>query len=204
MPKPYQVQDIYFHRAKKEGYRARSVYKLKEIQEKFHLIRKGDIVIDLGAAPGSFMQIILEWVGPQGRCIGIDLQEIESFDQQNAAVVQGDIFETETLLPLLRSKGFCPADVVTSDLAPKTSGIRDVDQARSAELTEQAFDWAKLCLKPGGHFVGKVFEGEDFPFLIKKMKRHFKTVKSYKPTACRDRSFETYLVGIGFIPSRTS
>ncbi len=200
MPKPYQVQDVYFQKAKKEGYRARSVYKLKEIQNKFHLIKKGDTVIDLGAAPGSFMQAILEWVGLEGKCVGIDLEVMEPLDQRNAILLQGDIFDTESLLPFFKEAGFIPADVVTSDLAPRTSGIRDVDQARSAELTEQAFLLATQCLKPGGHFVGKIFEGEDFPFLVKKMKRHFKTVKTFKPTACRDRSFETYIIGMVFAP----
>lgn len=198
MTKPYTVQDKFFQRAKSEGYRARSAFKLKEIQSKFKLIKKGDTVVDLGAAPGSFMQVILELVGSTGQVFGVDLQTIEAFDVPNAKSLRADIFNKEQVLDVLKRAGYEKIDVLTSDLAPKTSGIKDVDQARSAELTDQACYLSSLLLKPGGHFVGKVFEGGDFQWLLRRVKKKFKTVKVFKPTACRDRSFETYIVGIGF------
>jgi 23S rRNA (uridine2552-2'-O)-methyltransferase len=192
MSKPYKVQDKYFLLAKEEGYRARSAYKLRGIQFKFELIKEGQKVLDLGAAPGSFMQIIRKYVGEDGLVVGVDLQKMEPFIHSNMRCFQGDIYETAGMIKALGPIG--PYDVVTSDLAPKTSGIRDIDQTRSAELTEQAYVIACKLLKPGGHFLGKVFEGEDLPKLVKRMKRKFKEVSLYKPPACRDRSFETYIV----------
>lgn len=200
MTKAFIVRDKYFHKAKQEGYRARSAYKLQEIQRKFKLIKKGDRVVDLGAAPGSFMQVIVELVGDQGHVFGIDLQEIESFDEAHVHCLQADIFDKEAVMAALASAGFTKVDVVTSDLAPKTSGVKDIDQARSVELTDQAFYLSTQLLKPGGSFVGKVFEGEDFQWLLKRVKRKFKKVNVFKPTACRDRSYETYLVASGFQP----
>lgn len=197
MTKPFIVRDKYFHQAKEDGYRARSAYKLKEIQNKFKLIKKGNAVVDLGAAPGSFMQVIIELVGNKGHVFGVDLQKIDSFDRANVHSLQADIYNKDEVLAALKEKGFERVDVVTSDLAPKTSGIKDVDQARSAELTDQAMYLATQILKPGGHFVGKVFEGGDFQWLLRRVKRKFKKVKVFKPNACRDRSFETYIIGLG-------
>lgn len=200
MTKPFIVRDKFFERAKHEGYRARSAYKLKEIQNKFRLIKRGDKVVDLGAAPGSFMQVILELVGPEGHVFGIDLQDIESFDRPNAHRLKADIFSKEEVMEALKSTGFERVDVVTSDLAPKTSGIKDIDQGLSVELTDQALYLSTQLLKPGGHFVGKVFEGEDFQWLLRRVKRRFETVKVFKPTSCRDRSYETYVVGLKYKP----
>lgn len=198
MSQSFVVQDKYFQQAKQDGYRARSAYKLKEIQRKFKLIKKGDAVVDLGAAPGSFMQVILELVGPKGQVFGIDLQDIEAFDRPNVHRMKADIFNKEEVMDALLSKDFEKIDVLTSDLAPKTSGIKDVDQGLSAELTDQALYIATQVLKPGGNFVGKVFEGADFQWLLRRVKRKFKKVKVFKPNACRDRSYETYIIGIGF------
>lgn len=198
MTKPYQVKDPYFLRAKQRGYRARSAFKLLDIERKFHLFHKGQKVVDLGAAPGSFMQVILEKIGPEGQLVGVDLQRIESLDRKNARMLQADIYNEKPLLEALASVDMGQVDVVTSDLAPKTSGIRDVDQGLSVALTEQAFHLATQLLVPGGHFVGKVFEGEDLPHLIKQIKAAFKQVKIFKPPSCRDRSFETYIVAMGY------
>ena len=196
MPKPYKVRDKYFHRAKDQGYRARSAFKLQEIQRKFRLIKRGDTVVDLGAAPGSFMQVIAELVGEEGRVIGIDLQDMIPFEEANMWTMKGDIYESEAVLNAFKKAGFEGVDVVTSDLAPKTTGIRDIDQGASAELTDQACFLATKLLKPGGHFVGKVFEGQDMHWLLRRVKRRFKTVKVFKPNACRDRSFEKYIVAM--------
>lgn len=196
MPKPYQVQDKYFQLAKEQGYRARSAFKLLDIQEKFHIIKPGMTVVDLGAAPGSFLQVIAQIVGPSGKAVGFDLQEIEPFREPNVHVFVQDIMEKEALFSRLEELGVKRADVVTSDLAPKTSGIRDLDQGRSAELTDQAFYLATHILKPGGHFVGKIFEGQEMQLLIKRMKTRFRKVSVYKPPSSRDRSIETFIVGL--------
>ncbi|OGJ43872.1 hypothetical protein A3J23_00090 [Candidatus Peregrinibacteria bacterium RIFCSPLOWO2_02_FULL_48_14] len=194
MPKPFQVQDRYFQRAKEQGYRARSAFKLLEIQEKFHLIKPGQVIVDLGAAPGSFLQVIGELVGPKGRALGFDLQEIEGFAEKNIETEVVDIMEKEKVFEVLRVRGLEKVDGVTSDLAPKTSGIRDLDQGRSAELTEAAFWLATQILKPRGFFVGKIFEGPDMALLLKRMKMKFKQVNVFKPASSRDRSFETFIV----------
>ncbi len=196
MPKPYQVHDKFFRLAKERGYRARSAFKLLDIQEKFHILRPGLTVLDLGAAPGSFLQVISEIVGPKGKALGIDLEKIEGFLQPNLFTLQADIFDEARVLLALRENGFEQVDVVTSDLAPKTTGIRDVDQARSAELTEQALHLALRVLKRGGHFVAKIFEGEEMASLINKLKGHSRTVKVYRPPASRYRSFERYLIAL--------
>jgi 23S rRNA (uridine2552-2'-O)-methyltransferase len=198
MPKPFQVRDEYFFRAKEKGYRARSAFKLLEIQQKFKLLKRGGKVVDLGAAPGSFMQVILEFIGDDGKVLGVDLQRIDSLDCANAVTAVGDIMETEKMMGLFEKADFSQVNVLTSDLAPKTSGIKDVDQGLSVELTDQAFYLATQILKPGGHFVGKVFEGADLPWLLKRVKKRFKKVSLFKPKACRDRSSEKYIVGIRF------
>ena len=196
MPKPFKVRDEYFHRAKERGYRARSAFKLLDVQKKYRVLGSGDSVVDLGAAPGSFLQVIAEIVGVEGKALGVDLQDIEPLDIANVVTVKGDIMETDAMLGLFEETGFVGIDVVTSDLAPKTSGIKDVDQGLSVELTDQAFYLAMRILKPGGNFVGKVFEGVDLPWLLRRVKKKFKTVKLFKPPSCRDRSFEKYIVGI--------
>lgn len=197
MPKPYSVQDKFFLEAKAKGYRARSAFKLLEIQDKFHILKAGQSVIDLGAAPGSFLQVISKIIGKDGRSLGIDLKNIEPIP--HVEFIEGDILNTENLINLIRDAGFEKVDVLTSDLAPNTSGIRDLDQGRSIELSEQAFIIACSLLKKGGTFVAKVFQGEDFPFFLKRIKEKFKKVSIYKPKASRDRSFETYVVALGYL-----
>ncbi|MFA4814809.1 MAG: RlmE family RNA methyltransferase [Candidatus Gracilibacteria bacterium] len=199
MPKPFQVQDHYFQLAKEQGYRARSAFKLLDIQKKFHLIKRGDTVVDLGAAPGSFLQVISNLVGGAGNAVGFDLQEIEPFKEDNIHTYVQDIMEKDAIFARLEELGVKRADVVTSDLAPKTSGIRDLDQGRSAELTDQAFFLATRILRKGGNFVGKIFEGEEMKILIKRMKTRFRKVSVYKPPSSRDRSFETFVVGMGLL-----
>ncbi len=200
MSKSFNVRDKYFKKAKDQGYRARSAFKLLEIQKKFRLIKKGDVVVDLGAAPGSFIQVISEIVGEDGMVAGIDLEEMQPMDLFNVTLLQGDIFNEEPLVRFLEDAGYKPADVVTSDLAPKTSGIRDLDQGRSMQLTDQAAEIAMKILKPGGDFIGKIFQGEELHHFLIKMKRHFKKVQTYKPKATRERSFETYVIAEGFQP----
>lgn len=202
MPKPYQVQDKYFRMAKEEGFRARSAFKLLEIQDKFHLIKHGQMVLDLGAAPGSFLQIISKIIGPTGHVLGVDLKEIDPFQEKNVSTMVEDIFNTDEILKFMRSHNFEKADVVTSDLAPNTSGIHDLDQGRSAELAESAYLIASKVLKRGGSFIAKVFQGEDLYGVMKQIKTSFGKVSLYKPDACRDRSFETYIVATNFKPNK--
>jgi len=202
MPHQFQVQDKYFHLAKEEGYRARSAFKLLEVQAKFHILRPGQTVVDLGAAPGSFLQVISKIIGPTGKAFGIDLQEIEPFFEKwegNITTLQADIMDKDAVLGALSAAGFVKVDCVTSDLAPKTSGIRDLDQGLSEELTDQAFYISTLLLRKGGSFLGKIFEGPEMPLLLKRIKRKFRDVHVFKPNSCRDRSFETYIVAKGFI-----
>lgn len=203
MPKPFQVQDYYFHKAKEEGYRARSAFKLLDIQEKFNLIKPGQTIVDLGAAPGSFLQVIARIVGQAGKALGFDLQEINPFPEKNIHAEVVDIMDKEKIFEALKRHGLEKVDGVTSDLAPKTSGIRDLDQGRSAELTDQAFYLATQILKPGGFFVGKIFDGPDCAFLIKRMKQKFHRVTMFKPPSSRDRSFENFIVATGFAKMRS-
>lgn len=198
-PHAYTVQDHFFQKAKQEGYRARSVYKLLELQEKFHILKKGDRVLDLGAAPGSFMQGAGKIVGNEGQVIGLDLQKIKPFPEKNKHTFVCDIFDQEKVKKNLETRNLAKADVILSDMAPNTSGMSDVDQYKSVELNLEALKVADRFLKKGGNLVLKVFVGEDFPELVREVKRRFKIFKNFKPKASRDRSFETYVVGMDFM-----
>lgn len=200
MNKPYKVKDPFFLKAKSHGYRARSAFKLLEINNKFKLFNKGQTVVDLGCAPGSFLQVISEFIGPDGKAIGVDLQITDPLDIGNVTLIQGDIFQTDALLKFFKEHSFNNVDVVTSDLAPSTSGIKDLDQGRSAELTGQAYSISTKILKPGGHFIGKIFQGEDMRLLLKEMKTHFRSVHVFTPQAVRNSSRETYVIALGFKP----
>ncbi|MCA9371005.1 MAG: RlmE family RNA methyltransferase [Candidatus Peregrinibacteria bacterium] len=186
MPKRYTPNDNWARKAAEEGYRARSVYKLKELDEKFKLIRPGMTVVDLGAAPGSWLQYVSGKMC--GRIIGIDLQEIEPID--GVETVVANIADEEALKNVLPEK----IDVLLSDLAPKTSGVKDVDQWKSIELSEAVLDVARSHLKPGGRCVMKILRGADFDEFLRDCKRDWKDVKTYIPEACRDRSKEIYVL----------
>lgn len=205
MPKPYNPQDRYFKKAKEEGYKARSAFKLQEIQEKFRVMRTGDMVLDLGAAPGSFLQYTSKVLGPKGRALGLDLQEI-NVKLPNVETVVCDIYENEKVDGLIKAflEEKSPAggtltalqkyDVILSDLAPRTSGVKDIDQWKSVELCMQVVEIAKKWLKPHGNLVIKIFQGADFDEFYKDVRTRFQTVKIAKPQAVRDRSREVYLV----------
>lgn len=197
MAKAYQVKDPYFLKAKQDGYRARSAYKLLDIQARFQILRPNQTVLDLGSAPGSFLQVLAKIVGKDGRIFGLDLQPIERFKEPNIKTAVCDILDTTAVDALLETWEITKIDVITSDLAPNTSGIRDVDQARSAELVEMAFNVAKRILKPNGNFIAKVFQGEDLQLLMPKLKQNFRKVTLFKPPSCRDRSFETFIICLG-------
>lgn len=201
--KRYDRHDAYFRKAKEEGWLARSVFKLEEIDKAFHVFRRGDNVLDLGCAPGSWLQYAERRVQKErGRLVGIDLLPVKLSFGAHVKVLEGDIYEatTDSLRPEGDTRDGPPFDVVLSDMAPNTTGIRSVDQARSAALAERALDLAHELLRPGGRFVVKVFEGADFPALLKRCKGAFDDVKIKRPRSTRKTSMETYVVGLGHRP----
>jgi len=186
-----QSADPYFQKAKAAGYRARSAYKLIQIQKKFDLLHAGQTVLDLGAAPGSWSQVATKQVGRKGHVIAVDLQAIEPIP--GVTTIQGDIATADTQAQMLAAAEG-PFDVVLSDAAPNTSGIRLRDHAFSVALVYAALDVARRSLVPGGHFVAKVFEGEDLPQLIVDLRQFFATVKPFYPEATRREGLEVFLV----------
>lgn len=192
-----KYRDHYFMRAKQDNYPARSVYKLKEIDKRFAIFSKGMKVLDLGAAPGSWSLGAAEKVGPEGLVIGADLQTTETEFPPNVRFMQENVFERSQEFEDVLAE-IMPFDVVISDMAPKTTGHKFTDQARSAELCYEALNVACYCLKPGGSFIVKIFMGPDVQEYAKCMRKYFKTVKSFKPKSSRDESKETFYVGLGF------
>ncbi len=188
--------DPYVKLAQKEGYRSRAAYKLLELQTKDHIIKPGMTVVDLGAAPGGWTQVLVKLVGLQGYVIALDCLAMPPID--GAFCLQGDFTDDMTLQQLVETINARPIDVVVSDMAPNLSGIKAVDQPKGMHLIELAFDFAEKQLRPGGHFVAKVFQGEGFDLLLKQVRAHFKTVAIRKPEASRSRSAELYLVAKGF------
>lgn len=188
--------DHYTEKARKEKWLARSVYKLQEIDRKFKLIHKGDRVLDLGCFPGSWSQYAIRKVGEQGDVVGIDLHTPKAFSPPHFRCIKGDM---ETLEVKWLAEEIQPRDVVLSDLAPPTTGIRDTDAARSLALAEKAASVARALLKNRGHFVCKIFEGEDLKSFKSNISSSFKQVRLFRPKATRKRSREVYLVGTDFI-----
>lgn len=192
-----KYQDYYFKKAKQENYPARSVYKLQEIDKRFGLFKSGQRVLDLGAAPGSWSLWASQRVGASGRVLGVDIQTAPTAFPPNTSFLQRDVFsEDPDLLAALAS--LSPFDVVISDMAPSTTGIRFADQARSLELCERARDLALTRLTPGGSFVAKIFEGPDVKAFTDGLRPHFESVKAFKPKSSRSESKETFVVGLGF------
>lgn len=187
--------DPFYRRAKEQGLRARSAFKLEEVQHRLRLVRAGDAVVDLGAAPGGFLQILAREVGPRGRVVGVDSEAIPSLGNPIVSTLQADVFSAD-LVERLRGELGRPADAVTSDLAPKTSGIRATDEARSLALAERALEVALALVHPGGHFVAKVFMGSGFDALGKAVQGAFEEQRILRPEATRARSREAYVVGL--------
>lgn len=187
------VNDPYVQQAKHLGYRARSAFKLLEIDAKDHLLKPGMLVVDLGATPGGWSQIAAQKVGERGRVIALDLLEMVGLP--GVTFIQGDFTEDATLATLLERLAGQKPDLVISDMAPNISGIVLADQARGIYLAELALDFAVKQLRPGGSFVVKVFQGGDFDAYLKTVREHFKHVSIRKPEASRSKSSEVYLVG---------
>jgi 23S rRNA (uridine2552-2'-O)-methyltransferase len=201
------VNDTYVKLAKKEGFRSRAAYKLKEIDETFGLIKPGNVVVDLGSAPGAWSQYVRRKLSPQGAAAGalngaiiaMDILPMEAIE--GVVFIQGDFREQSTLDALQASLQAQTAsqavDVVVSDMAPNLSGIGTVDAARIAHLIELAVDFSMTHLKPDGALVVKLFHGGGYSELVQLFKTHFRVVKTVKPKASRDKSSETFLVGMG-------
>jgi 23S rRNA (uridine2552-2'-O)-methyltransferase len=189
-------REHFYKQAKKEGYRARSAYKLKQIQNKFRVIKSSNIVIDLGAAPGGWSQVAKEIVGEKGMVIGIDLLPIQSL--KNVSFIQGDMTDDTSINEIKNLMDNKKADTVLSDMSPDISGNYSVDQARSIYLSEQALKTCNELLKPGGNFVCKVFMGEDFQDFFQKLKDKFQSVKQFSPNASRKTSSEIYIIAKSF------
>ncbi len=196
------VNDPYVKLAQKEGYRARAAYKLKEIDDALHLIKPGHTVVDLGSAPGAWSQYLRRKLSPEGaaagslngRIIALDLLPMESIE--GVQFVQGDFREDAVVQQLLALLGGSKADVVVSDMAPNLSGVESADAARIAHLIELAIDFAIQHMKSEGALVTKVFHGSGYSQLVKLFKQHFQVVKPIKPKSSRDKSSETFLVGM--------
>lgn len=187
-------KDSFHQRARKGGFKARAVFKLEEIDEKLHLVGRGARVLDLGCAPGSWLQYCSKRAGHGAVLVGVDRGPIE-LALPGFRMVVGDVMEMTPEELLGDEEAF---DLVLSDMAPDTTGIRHVDQARSEALFEQALTLARRTLAPGGHFVGKLFQGPDFQRLIAACRESFDKVKIIKPKGSRTASIEQYVCGIGY------
>ena len=194
------VTDPWVQRAKAEGYRSRAAFKLIEIDERDRLLKPGAVVVDLGAAPGSWCQAVAKKVGPKGRVFALDLIEMEPV--AGVDFLQGDFTEDAVLTALEERLDGQPVDVVLSDMAPNMSGIELVDQARCIHLAELALDFCEHHLKPGGAFLVKVFQGQGFMEFRQAARTRFKSFQTRKPKASRERSAEVYLLGTGFLGGR--
>jgi 23S rRNA (uridine2552-2'-O)-methyltransferase len=188
------LNDEFVKRAQKEGYRARAAYKLIEIDDKDKLIKPGMTIVDLGSTPGSWSQVAVQRLKGQGKVIALDILDMTGI--AGVTFIQGDFREEAVLKQLQEAINNKPVDLVIADMAPNISGVKDVDQAGAAYLTELALDFCVQWLKPNGNFLVKVFIGAGFDELVKTMRGHFDKVVTRKPKASRDRSSEVYLLGL--------
>jgi 23S rRNA (uridine2552-2'-O)-methyltransferase len=193
----YKPRDRYYKKAKQEGYRSRAAYKLLELQQRFHLMRPGDVVVDLGAAPGGWLQVAAKFVGPNGKVIGVDLQPIDALREPNIILLQGDITSPEIgkkISEFVDDR----VDCVLSDLAPRLSGIRDADAARCLELNRTALTVATSLLRAGGSVLAKGFVNQELHTFTFELKQHFHSVQRTRPEATRQGSSEFYFFAKGF------
>jgi 23S rRNA (uridine2552-2'-O)-methyltransferase len=189
------VNDFFVKQAKKDGYRSRAAYKLLEIAERDHILRPGIVVVDLGAAPGSWSQVVSHQVGNKGKVIAMDILDMSPLP--GVEFIQGDFREEHAVLELRQHLGEHQPDLVISDMSPNISGIVVSDQAKSMYLAELALSFSMEQLNYGGNFLVKVFQGRDSEQFLRNMRAGFKSVLIRKPKASRDRSNELYLLGLG-------
>ncbi len=192
------LNDPYVKRAQKDGYRARAAYKLAEIDETLKLVRPGQVVVDLGAAPGAWSQYLRRQLGASGTIIALDMLDFEPVD--GVRFLQGDFRDEQVLAQLEAELGGRAVDLVVSDMAPNLSGVAVSDSARISHLVELALEFSARHLRPQGALVCKVFHGSGYSQLVELFKQRFRSVKPIKPKASRDRSAETFLVGLGLKP----
>jgi 23S rRNA (uridine2552-2'-O)-methyltransferase len=193
----YQRRDSYYARAKAAGYRSRAAYKLLQLSNRYHVIRPGDHVVDLGAWPGGWLQVAGELAGSHGRVVGVDVQPIDPIGPLHVSTIVGDVRDG-AVEQTVRERCGGRVDVLLSDLAPKLSGVRDRDAARASELGDVALEVAQRLLAPGGRLVLKLFAGAEAGALMATARRAFQRVKLTKPEASRKESSEIYLVCQGF------
>jgi 23S rRNA (uridine2552-2'-O)-methyltransferase len=188
-------RDYYYRLAKEEQYRSRAAYKLLEIARKYDLIRHGDVVVDLGAAPGGWMQAARKAVGENGFVLGVDLKAIEPIKDDNVRSVEGDITQPETIAVI---NELLPraADVVLSDVAPNVSGVWELDHARQIELAHKSLQLALRVMRPGGNFFVKVFQGSMLDDFVSEVRQCFSSVRLVKPRASRRKSAELFVLGL--------
>lgn len=184
--------DIYVKRAKQEGFRARSVYKLMEIQERYRIIKPNMVVVDLGAAPGGWSEYVVQLIGSEGRIVALDILPMQPI--KGVEFIQGDFTQDVIVKDLCIRINERKVDAVLSDMAPNLSGLDVVDQARSMNLAQRALAFAQTVLKPGGLFLTKIFQGAEFDAFLKSLRHDFGDVKVIKPEASRSRSKETFLL----------
>lgn len=204
----YNRKDHYYKKAKEEGRASRATYKLEQIQSKYKVVRKGDRVIDLGCAPGGWLEILSELIGPDGIVVGIDILPIKIHLKPNIKFVLGNINDESSVDQIIsflnltnaptHHRTIAPADIVVSDMAPNTSGVQFKDAYLSYELCSKALEIAGNILKKGGNFITKIFQGREADDFKKEMKRVFNRVEAYIPAATRISSKEFYLIGLGF------
>jgi 23S rRNA (uridine2552-2'-O)-methyltransferase len=197
MAKPYDPKDFYFRKAKQQGYRARSAFKIDEILRRRRLLARGQAVLDLGASPGGFLQVLADMVGDRGIAVGVDREPIRSLGKPWVKTAVVDLLAPDAVVRI-RALHPGPFDLVTSDMAPKTTGVKVTDEARSLELCRMALGVAVETLKLGGAFVTKLFMGGDFPVFRDEVRARFDRVDVAKPQATREHSYEVYVVGKGF------
>ncbi len=197
----YNRKDTFYTRAKVAGYRSRAAFKLEELVKKFRLLRPGDRVIDLGAWPGGWLQVALQHVGPRGRVVAVDVQNLDTLPAPNAVVVVGDVRDPQVQDRLLAA---CQeaADVVLSDLAPKLTGVRARDEAQAQELVDCVLGFAQRALKPGGHLIVKLFMSPAMPAQLAQLRTLFAQVRTTRPEATRKASAEIYAVATEFRGTR--
>ncbi|MDH5752807.1 MAG: RlmE family RNA methyltransferase [Deltaproteobacteria bacterium] len=195
-----KVKDHYYHKAKQHGFAARSVFKLEEIDQRHRLLKPGMKVLELGCSPGSWLQYVSGKIGPSGLLVGVDINPPTvslgsgkgGADGPRIRIVQGDVFE---LKPDELCEGSIPFDVILSDMAPKTTGVKSADAARSSQLALRCLELATQVLRPGGSILVKVFQGADLPELQKRFREIFQTLSREKPQATRSESVEIFLLG---------
>jgi 23S rRNA (uridine2552-2'-O)-methyltransferase len=195
MYRKYKKEEFYTLKAREEGYPARSVYKLQEIDEKYKIFQKGDRVLDLGCAPGSWLKYISEKIGENGRVVGIDNTDLKIKLEKNAVFIKKNILDSDIIASKELQKKF---QAVVADLAPRTSGIKSADSINSSLLADQALTFAKLVLLPRGDFVCKVLEGELTDKFFKETAQNFKFAKRFRPRAVSKESREIYIIGKGY------